>query len=248
MRTITLPSSYQNGLAHLSPTDAATFTARFATSGHEQQIHMQMELVVAAFGVQYGYAPEYEPAINGQTPDWQFKNRTGSQFIAEVLTFHMDDAIRKDMDAKLSKGQVWSMPEDPMSDDALPDSRKRLKDTVRYKASKYKTLIETVDLPYVICVYASSESFLHLMEAQSCLQGQPDSSFETHLRSKGHKFAPARSGEFKAMPHVSGVWFFEYQGGLEGPRYQFTYIRSSFATRPLDLPDGHIELPIPAPA
>jgi hypothetical protein len=184
-----------------------------------------MELIAGVFGAMIDFTPRYEPKMDGQTPDWLFLDRNNQpQFFADVVNFHLNEAIEKKIEEAMQAGLSWR--------GELPDSQERLFPSLRKKTSKYKELADKVDLPLVTFLYGWFDAFLHPMEIESCLRNQ-------------------EWGLFRDYSQLSGVYHFDdalsIGRGWAQPGYHFHFYANSAASRPLHLDDGIVPLPIPDP-
>ncbi len=223
-----LPRNIQNGLKYLGDRTQQAFLRKFQEqSKNRQQLqHTLIELIPGVFGARRGFAPLYEPAMDGQTPDWLFRDQEGKpQFFSDVLNFHMNEAIEKEMKEALRTQPCWGR--------ELPRSEDRLYPSLRAKAAKYKHLAEKVNLPFVIFLYGWFEAFLHPWEIEFCIKDPKD-------------------GLFKDYPHLSGVYHFDDATplgcGWVNPGYYFRFYSNPHASRPMTLIDGLVPLPIPEPS
>ena len=231
-QTLALSRHIRNCLMYLDERSQRAFLKKFRQqSGDSRQFgHTNIELIVGVFGAMAGLIPQYEPKMEGQKPDWRFFDLSGKPlFFADVVNFHMNQAIEKKMDeAEQAQRMISSWgPEE------LPDSRDRLLPSLKEKAAKYKALADRTGLGFVIFLYGWFEAFLHPMAVESCLRNR--------------KF-----GLFKDYPHLRGVFHFDNAlpvgRGREPPGYRFRYYGNSDPSRPLlSLVDGIVPLPIPEP-
>jgi hypothetical protein len=224
---LALPANIRNGLKYLSGSGAQTFLKKFRKQSKDrrQVAHTMIELIPGVFGARMGFAPEYEPKMEGQTPDWLFFDPEAKpRFFGDVLNFHLNDSLEKKMGARIQTYGWW--------DSDLPPSEKRLYSSITEKAGKYKELANRVDLPFVVFVYGWFEAFLYPMEIKFCLKGQSYKLFQDY-------------------PQLSGVYHFDDAApvGPEevNPGYRFHYYANPDASRPLALADGLVPLPIPDP-
>jgi hypothetical protein len=185
-----------------------------------------MELIPGVFAARMGFTPQYEPKMEGQTPDWRFADEFGKfLFFGDVINFHVDEAIEKKLEEAMQAGLPWG--------GELPDSRERLYPSLRQKVGKYKELADRVELPFVAFLYGWFDAFLHPLELESCLSNQ-------------------EWGLFTDYPQLSGVYHFDDAlptgSGCAHPGYHFRFFPNPDASRPLPLADGIVPLPIPDPA
>jgi hypothetical protein len=184
-----------------------------------------MELIPGVFAARMGFTPQYEPKMEGQTPDWRFLDVNGTfLFFGDVVNFHMEEPIEKKIAEAMQAGVPWR--------GELPDSEERLYPSLRQKTGKYKELADKVNLPFVIFLYGRFEAFLHPKEIKSCLNNQ-------------------QWGLFTDYPQLSGVYHFDDAlstgHGWAEPGYRFCFYPNPNASRPLPLADGIVPLPIPDP-
>jgi hypothetical protein len=227
-QSLVLPANIRNGLKYLNDLDARTFLKKCRQqSGDERQLaHTKMELIAGVFATMMGFTPQYEPKMEGQTPDWLFLcPEAKPHFFGDVVNFHINEAIEKKMEEDLQNHLYWR--------GDLPGSEVRLNPSLTGKASKYKELADCVDLPFVVFVYPWFEAFVHPKEVEYC------------LRDWGY-------GLFKDYPQLSGIYHFDdarpVGRGWVDPAYHFRFYANPTASRPLDLADGLVPLPIPDPS
>src|SRR5439155_19552720 len=91
----------------LSEADARVFAKKFNEQRKDlhQVMHTFRELLAGAFIAGQGFQPEYEPNIDGQTPDWRFLDRSGGRsFIMDVVNFHTDKKTEDEQAAVIGAG------------------------------------------------------------------------------------------------------------------------------------------------
>jgi hypothetical protein len=191
----------------------AKFVKKFKEQPHDrnQVMHTLSELICGAYLSSQGYRISYDYIINGRTPDWCILNDADSPVVViELVNFHIDEVTENDLERqKLTKGYaVYRRDENANTKDRLYESLKR-------KATSYRELVNTLDLPYVIAVRPDYRAFIDLEEVRDC------------LISRDH-------GLFESYPHLSGVIYLMENGG----RYSFHYIASSSCLRATTLPEG----------
>lgn len=222
-----LRSNIRNGLKYLSDQDVRVFQKKFQQQSEDkrQLAHTRMELITGVFGAMIGFTPQYEPKMEGQTPDWLFLDPEAKpHFFGDVLNFHINEGIEKKTEEALHTHQEWG--------DELPGSEERLYPSLQGKAVKYRELVGRIHLPFVVFVYGWFEAFLHPMEVEYCLSAR-------------------KCGLFKDYPQLSGVYHFDdgvpLGRGWVNPVYRFRYYANPNASQPLVLGDGLVPVPIPVP-
>ena len=204
-------------LSYLSERDAGAFRKKFRRQrGDEQQfLHSFRELLAGVFVARQGYEPQYEPEIDGLTPDWHFTPGDGRpSFIADVLNFHIDRKIEIVQDRVLQNGDIWC--------DWVPDNSRRLYQAIQAKAGKYKGLASQKGLPFVVFVYGWFTACVEADEIKDCLY-------------------PA-GGLFDLYPALTGVYHFEGVNGCYTFAYygnanpHFPNFRLDSGTLPVPIP------------
>jgi len=228
-QTIAFSPNIQNGLKYLRNQDARAFVRKFQQQSKDERqfAHTMIELIPGIFGARMGFIPEYEPNMEGQTPDCRFLDPEAKPcFFAEVVNLHMNEDIEKEMRKALKIDDIWS--------GNLPNSADRLYPTLENKMGKYRALADKVDLPFVVFIYGWFNAFLDPVEIEYCLSNM-------------------EWGIFKKYPQLSGAYHFDnasLDGGYGGnnPDYRFRFYTNPDATRPLPLTDGLVPFPIPYPS
>lgn len=197
---------------HIREDGARTFVKKFAEQPHDQPqvMHTFRELVIGAFLCREGVPVRYDQVIDGQTPDWSVVDG-GVEGIIELVNFHTDQATETAIRDAMRSAGIWC--------DWMESNVNRLYDRIWQKASAYKELRQRRAIPYVVGVFGTFDAVVELREAQECL---------TH----------AEHGLFAMYPDLSGVAFFEENGGC----YHFQYIPNPSAERPFAFPCGVLDL------
>ncbi len=219
-----LPANMRNGPKYLNDQDRRAFLRKLhrQTGDKRQLAHTRLELIPGVFGARMGFLPRYEPNMEGQTPDWLFlAQESNAYFFADVLNFHMNQSIERKIEEAMQAGQSWG--------GDLPASEDRLHWPLKEKAAKYRELADRVSLPFVVFIYGWFESFLHPKEVECCLMS-------------------SEWGIFKDYPQLSGVYHFDDAVPVgQNPGYHFCFYANPIASRPLNLADGFVPVPIPDP-
>jgi hypothetical protein len=127
--------------------------------------------------------------------------------VVELLNFHAQHGIRSAIEARRAAKAVWV--------GRVPSPTARLLSRLDEKAAAYREIVSRRQLPYVIAVFASVESFLAPRDLEAALL---DSSADW----------------FNANETVSGVLHFEETSGS----YVFTYFPNPRSRVPLLIPNG----------
>ena len=215
----------RNAWKYLRIEDRIAFVEKFDQQRNDERqlMHTGKELIVGVFIARLGYAPRYEPQLSGQTPDWLASDQKDKpKFLAEVLNFHMNRAIEVEIDQATTADGFWC--------GDLPNSNDRLVASLSKKPAKYKALADRTTLPLVVFLYAWFDAFLSPHELRSLLVHD-------------------ERGLLSDYPQLSGVYHFDdaINGIGQPPAYRFRYYPNPFASRPFNLPDGEIPVPIPTP-
>lgn len=128
---------------------------RNAKSDHDGMLHVYRELLFGEWAVQNGLSVEYQPRVDGLTPDWLLTRRS-EQWCLEVLSLH--DGQHQKAFTELQCGEVI------VCDVDKPHHGERLLERVMLKCSKYERLsgvdgvILGVHLDFDLCM--TSEDLL----------------------------------------------------------------------------------------
>jgi hypothetical protein len=172
----------------LTEADQRSFVRKFKEQLDDvQQVnHTLRELVLGAYIAGTGFKPQYEPRIDGETPEWLMtQDGTGKKLIIELVNFHLPDRAERQMWDTFTTGWMWAHWMEP--------NTPRAYSSIQRKMAKYKALAENNTLPYVVGVFGLFSSALTIEEVRECLEG-PDALFPLY-------------------PEVSGVVFFQGVGG-----------------------------------
>ena len=178
----------------------------------DQIMHTFRELVLGAYLSSRGFRVRYDYMIDNQTPDWSImdENKESIICIIELTSFHIDketeNIIEKQMHAR-RMAVYWR--------DQNKDNVKRLNYCIWYKAQKYKSLIEKLRIPYVVCVFGEFQAVVDIEEVSLCLLDE-------------------KTGLFGMCKDMSGVLYFEESSG----RYLFNYVSNPNALKEIDLHNG----------
>jgi hypothetical protein len=198
----------------LPESEQRKFVKKFGEQPHDQNqvMHTLAELTCGAYLSSQGYRVSCDYNLNGQTPDWCILNDAGlPQAIIDVRNFHIDQITEQDIEQQKQNKLVvvvWR--------DGNTNNKDRLYENIKQKAEKYRDLANTLALPYVIAVRPDFRAAVDIQEVSDCLFSKTDGIFELYL-------------------HVSGVLYFEEDGG----RYIFRFISNPKCLRMLDLPEGY---------
>ena len=177
----------------------------------DQIMHTLRELVLGAYLGSKGFVLGHDLVLNGQTPDWCLLDSSSApKAIAELTNLHIDRATENEIGLLLQTrgiAVVWR--------DGNTDNVTRLYHSIWRKAEAYKTLVEELNVPYVVALFGEFTAALDLEEVCSVLFDQA-------------------WGLFSICPDMSGLLYFEERGG----QYLFRYLGNPNAVRPVDLPDG----------
>lgn len=211
---------YQS-FAALDERDRRRFVKKFREQRNDehQVMHTFRELLVGAFLGARGFRPEYEPAIDGKTPDWRFV-REGHAVILDVVNLHPNKRTHEEQQQALAQGSSWA--------GWLPSESSRIHSTLSGKAECYKQILERLQCPYVIGMYPWFFAALSIDEVTECVN--------------------ATDGVFPQHPRLSGILFFEERGSIwskENPQvYRFRYLANPAAALPIAIPDGNVPIPL----
>jgi hypothetical protein len=171
---------------YLNQRDAATFRKKFRQMRDDDQqfMHTFRELLAGIFMARQDYEPQYEPELEGLTPDWLFTARDRPSFIADVVNFHIDRTIETGQQQVLAHRDVWC--------DWMPDNSWRLQPAIQGKAGKYKEVALQKGLPFVVFVYTLFSAAVQTWEIEACFHGE--------------------AGLFDAYPTLTGVCHYDASG------------------------------------
>ena len=174
-----------------------------------QVMHTFRELVLGAYLSSRGFHVRHDFVINDQTPDWSILDASGELVtsIVELMSFHLDRVTEKEIDEQFrinGLATYWR--------DRNKDNVNRLYQSIWHKASKYKSLVNDLGIPYIVGVFPQFEATVDLEELHLCLLDE-------------------ETGLFHMFPEISGVIFFEEISG----RYVFNFLKSNNAIRDFGL-------------
>lgn len=199
---------------HICEDDERKFVKKFREHppDSDQIMHTFRELVLGSYLSSRGFKVRHEFAIDDQTPDWsildaQEETITG---LVELTSFHVDKATQDEIAEQIrARGLAlcWR--------DQNKDNVERLYQSIWRKAPAYKTLIEQMQVPYVVAVFGEFEAAMDFEEVCLCLFDE-------------------ETGLFAMYPELSGVLYFEESFG----RYSFKYVSNPNASQTIELPSG----------
>ena len=187
---------------HIIESDKQKFQKKFQDqiNDEDQVLHTFRELVLGAFLSSRGFNVRHELEIESQTPDWTIldANNTSVTSIVELMSFHIDKTTRMEFEKQMKSkgfGSFWR--------DEKKDNIERLYQGIWQKASKYKQLANSLEIPYIIGVFPEFEIVIDQGELTDCLMNE-------------------EYGLFYIYPKVSGVLFFRESSGS----YNFTLLEN----------------------
>ena len=198
-------------LTYLSVSNQKTFQKKFTQQAQDehQAMHTFSELLTGVFLIRNGYTAQYEPEIDGLTPDWRFELDHREEFIADLVNFHVEKRIEGQIDQSLNEGITWS--------GEIPDQSQRLFSTLSEKAAKYKNLVAKNNLPYIVFLFGWMNAATQWQEVEKCLVGN--------------------EGLFQVYPTLSGLYHMYEKGdcrlGDSIAGYRFDYFENPKATFPV---------------
>lgn len=198
---------------HLREVDQRKFVRKFREQpdDSDQIMHTFMELVLGAYLSSRGFTVRHDYVIDGKTPDWSILD-TGKSVvgIVELTNFHIDKVTENEIGEQLrTRGAAWYWRDEKKC------NVDRLYHCIGRKAQAYTSLVEHLQVPYVVGVCAESKAAIDFEEVCICLFDE-------------------EAGLFDLYPQLSGVLFFE----PDSKRYLFKYARNQSALRLFDLPSG----------
>lgn len=178
----------------------------------DQIMHTLRELVLGAYLSSRGFRIRHDHVINYRTPDWSILNTEGEAIkgIVELTSFHIDKATENEIEEQMrAKGVAvyWR--------DQNKDNVERLYHVIWNKASAYSSLIEDLQVPYVVGVFSEFKAVVDFEEVCLCLFDE-------------------KSGLFGMYPKLSGILYFEETSG----QYSFRYASNPNASWAIEMPDG----------
>lgn len=210
-------------LADLHPTDVGKFKRQLSVDKADmlEYAHVCKDLAVGTFLRKHGIDARYEVDIGGLTPDWCVYSDSGKiGAIIEVYNYHLDRATQSIIGRQHSHGTwatYWISHETQCKQDEARPKINRLYQAIQTKAIRYRSLIVTIGVPYVVTVFGHFETALTEADLRHVLGGE-----QHHL--------------FAENPHLSGVLGSCESSGV----YRFCYIANEHATRPYSLPAGRL--------
>jgi len=200
--------------AYICEEDERKFVKKFREQPHDsdQIMHTFRELVLGGYLSSKGFRVKHDYVIDNQTPDWSIFDVEGQSItgIVELTNFHIDKAAENYIkEQKHARGRAvyWR--------DQYKDNDERLYHSLWLKASAYKSIIEKLQIPYVVSVIGESKVAIDFKEVCLCLFDE-------------------KTGLFGMYPELSGVLFFEINLG----QYSFKYASNPDAMQKIELPVG----------
>lgn len=197
----------------VSEKDQRKFVKKFREQCHDEKqvMHTFRELVLGAFLSSNGLNVEYERKVEARSPEWCILYETSTLVgIVELVNFHIDKITEVEIEAeeKSRKGFISYYPEknDP--------NYERLYSHIQEKAIKYKGLIESVKVPYVVALYGDFMAAIDPENVQSLLFN-------------------GESALFSQYPWMCGVLYFE---AIWGSTYKFTFLANPLSIQTINLP------------
>jgi hypothetical protein len=192
------------------------FVKKFKEQPHSgiQVMHTFRELILGAYLSANGLIVENERNIDGKCPDWSILDSSANiTAVVEMVYHHIDNKTNDDILAQRGAGKL-AFGYFPHSNDP---GFLRLYSHIQEKASKYKTLVAEIDVPYVVAVFMDFTAVIDVEETKDCLTSGDESLFGLY-------------------PDLSGVLHFEeYNRGS----YHFSFIENPYALRKVDIPSGY---------
>jgi len=152
------------------------------------------ELVVGGILAEKGLRPEFEPDLDGKTPDWLI--RSGARCaIVEVLTSYADQRTFE----QLESGQVvWANDESDL---------RRFDRAVRDKCGKYGAKCCERDWGFIVAACLEMSSSLEL-RGVACALATHDSVFQEYPALSGVALYVHSGGEhrWRVIPNPVGLW------------------------------------------
>jgi hypothetical protein len=178
----------------LTEADQRTFVKKFKEQSEDvpQVNHTLRELILGAYVAGQGFQPEYNPLLDGKTPEWLMTQHiTGNKLLLELVNFHLPDRLERQMWDTFKTGWMWSYFMEPNTGRAYT--------SIQDKMAKYKPLVQNNDLHYVVAVFGLFSSALTVEEVREGLEGE--------------------DALFPLYPEVTGVMYFQGVGGAYSFHY-----------------------------
>jgi hypothetical protein len=178
----------------LTDANQQTFVKKFNEQIEDvcQVNHTLRELILGAYVAGQQFQPEYEPLLDGKTPEWLMtQHDTGKKLLLELVNFHLPDKLERQMWDTFKTGWMWTYFMEP--------NTRRAYSSIQNKMAKYKSLVQDNDLHYVVGVFGLFSSALTFADVRECLEGE--------------------SALFPLYPEVTGVMYF--QGVGSGYSFQY---------------------------
>jgi hypothetical protein len=173
-----------------------------------QIMHTFRELLLGAFLSNNGFHIEYNRKVDNKTPDWCIiDDNSRTQCFIELINFHTDLETTIDIYRQFQAKGLWCNFTKPN----IP----RLYQTIWEKSSKYKSLANKHNIPYVVSLFGDFAAGVDQEEIDECLFDK-------------------ETGLFEKYPEVSGLLYFEENAG----KYIFIYKINPFAFRRIEITNG----------
>jgi hypothetical protein len=224
------PACMERALSYLSERDRRKIRKEFKNrAGDPDQIQrLFREVMAGAFLGRQGFTVQYEPRINGQTPDWHFKSDGVGEFISEFRNLQSPEKIRVEQTRALDESglRLWS--------GSMPENTDRLWWALLSKATKYKKLANETGLPYVVIVHGLFTACLDSGEVEKCILPS-DGLFAEYPELSGVYHMYERTYKGRLQLHWDGTQMNVHAdpGDLRDPEagYRFEYYANPKATR-----------------
>ena len=193
--------------------DQRKFRKKFREQPHDsdQIMHTFRELILGAYLSAYDLQVRHDHPAGKQTPDWCIvSDESAVTGIVELTNFHIDrlteNQIRKQREARGLAAYRR---------DENADNVGRMYHCIDRKAQAYRSLVRSLEVPYVVAVFGEFEALVDFDEVRLCLFDE-------------------KTGLFDMYPEMSGVLYFEEGSG----RYLFSYEHNPNALQVITLPSG----------
>ncbi len=198
---------------NLPDSEQRKFVRKFREQPHDeaQIMHTLMELVCGAYLSSLGFQVIHEFKLNSETPDWCIvDDKLTPQAITDVVTIHIDKETDIDIENQLKAKNVAAYWMNGKSNNV-----DRLYKVIQAKSVKYRELVDSMSLPFVVAVHSDFRIQFDPNEILGCL-------------------LPNEYGIFALYPYVSGLLFFEDYGA----QYNFQYFGNLNCVRKFNLGNG----------
>jgi len=177
----------------------------------DQMSHLYRELLVGAYLQSKNMNVRYDQRILLKTPDWSIYDNSDKLIgIVEVTSINMDLKTMNYIDNQLSNNMTASYWRD-----GTKDNPRRLYQSIENKTTKYKEIINSLNIFFIVSVLISFKMNFHEDEIEEILYNK-------------------QSGIFIQYNHLSGVLIYYDSNDI----YNFKYYVNKYSNNQIEVENG----------